>query len=105
MNQATSRAKGNSEITITTLLLGPLLLASACVPGANPPPSVTDPGPGFGSGGSFGGPQPVFESPITAAVPPPAITGGTLLALADGRTAVAADPDRDKIFVVDYKAA
>ena len=32
---------------------------------------------------------------------PPAITGGTLLVLADGKTAVAADPDRDAIYVVD----
>ncbi|MES1205517.1 MAG: c-type cytochrome [Pseudomonadota bacterium] len=32
---------------------------------------------------------------------PPAITGGTLLVLSDGKTAVAADPDRDAIYVVD----
>src|SRR5205823_5453220 len=34
----------------------------------------------------------------------PPISGGTLLALPDGRTAVAADPDRDRIYVVDYQA-
>ena len=35
---------------------------------------------------------------------PPAITGGTLLVLADGKTAVAADPDRDAIYVVDLSS-
>jgi hypothetical protein len=32
---------------------------------------------------------------------PPPISGGTLLMLADGSTAVAADPDRDLVYVVD----
>jgi len=32
---------------------------------------------------------------------PPAISGGTLLVLSDGHTAVASDPDRDAIYVVD----
>jgi hypothetical protein len=32
---------------------------------------------------------------------PPAISGGTLKVLRDGTTAVAADPDRDQIYVVD----
>ena len=35
---------------------------------------------------------------------PPAITGGTLLVLSDGKTAVAADPDRDAIYVVDLSS-
>jgi mono/diheme cytochrome c family protein len=35
------------------------------------------------------------------ATPPPAISGGTLLALSDGATAVASDPDRDRVYVVD----
>src|SRR5437773_649694 len=37
----------------------------------------------------------------TQLVPPPPISGGTLIALRDGRTAVAADPDRDAIHVID----
>ena len=45
--------------------------------------------------------QPRFGSTESAAKMPPPITGGTLLALADGRTVVAADPDRDAVFVVD----
>jgi DNA-binding beta-propeller fold protein YncE len=32
---------------------------------------------------------------------PPAISGGTLLVTKDGRTAVAADPDRDRIWIAD----
>ena len=36
-----------------------------------------------------------------AAVAPPAISGGTLRILADGHTAVAADPDRDRVYIVD----
>lgn len=35
--------------------------------------------------------------------PPPAISGGTLIALKDGVTAVAADPDRDRVWIVDTK--
>ena len=45
--------------------------------------------------------QPQFGSTIAAAVPPPAISGGTLRILADGDTAVAADPDRDQVYIVD----
>jgi hypothetical protein len=38
---------------------------------------------------------------VKAPSPPPPIAGGTLSVLADGVTAVAADPDRDRVFVVD----
>jgi len=37
-------------------------------------------------------------------VAPPAVSGGTLLVLADGKTAVASDPDRDRIYVVDLSS-
>jgi hypothetical protein len=37
----------------------------------------------------------------TSSDPPPAISGGTLRILKDGNTAVAADPDRDRVYVVD----
>ncbi|WP_437609427.1 cytochrome-c peroxidase [Sorangium sp. So ce834] len=52
------------------------------------------PTPGFGIDGSD--PQIMVTE-----VPPPAISGGTLLLAADGRTAVAADPDRDRVWIVD----
>jgi hypothetical protein len=53
-------------------------------------------GPGVPSG-----PRPSFPATVTASVPPPPISGGTLLVTHDGTTAVAADPDRDAIYVVD----
>ncbi|MRG91648.1 c-type cytochrome [Polyangium spumosum] len=39
-----------------------------------------------------------------AAVTPPAISGGTLAIAGDGKTAVAADPDRDMVWIVDLEA-
>ena len=44
------------------------------------------------------GPEP---EPISASRPPPPISGGTLLITADQKTAVAADPDRDRIALID----
>jgi mono/diheme cytochrome c family protein len=38
--------------------------------------------------------------PTRAVKPVPAISGGTLLTLADGKTAVASDPDRDRVYLV-----
>lgn len=88
------------------------LLAALCGVGcqsfssASEPPPASDPGltlnPGGGSGPglrtSFVDDRPV----VVASRPPPAISGGTLLALSDGRTALVADPDRDKISIVDF---
>ncbi|XXX77074.1 cytochrome-c peroxidase [Sorangium sp. So ce134] len=57
-------------------------------------PEGPEPTPGFGVDGS--------DPRITVTeVPPPAISGGTLLIAGDGRTAVAADPDRDRVWIVD----
>ncbi|MEO5727124.1 MAG: cytochrome-c peroxidase, partial [Byssovorax sp.] len=44
---------------------------------------------------------PEEEAVFTSSNPPPPISGGTLVALKDGVTAVAADPDRDRVWVVD----
>jgi DNA-binding beta-propeller fold protein YncE/mono/diheme cytochrome c family protein len=41
---------------------------------------------------------------VVATTPPPAISGGTLLVTPDGLTVVAADPDRDRISIVDLRA-
>lgn len=47
-------------------------------------------------------PDPPEEGEVyTSSNPPPPISGGTLVALKDGVTAVAADPDRDRLWVVD----
>ncbi len=48
--------------------------------------------------------QPSFPSTVTASTPPPSISGGTLLVLKDGMHAVAADPDRDAVYIVDLGA-
>ncbi len=48
-----------------------------------------------------GGSQPIFGPQCTAGVPPPPISGGTLLVTRDGRTAVVCDPDRDAIYIVN----
>ena len=52
------------------------------------------------------GDMPLPEAPevITAANPPPAISGGTLIVGSDGKTAIAADPDRDRVWVVDLES-
>ena len=70
-----------------------LLLASACGMqqdvidfGVPPPPPAVDDTPA-----------------VMAGDPPPPISGGTLMVV-DGDTAIAADPDRDAIFVVDLGA-
>jgi hypothetical protein len=47
------------------------------------------------------GPQPKFLTPMTRESPPPPISGGTLTMGKDGRTVIAADSDRDRIYVVD----
>ncbi len=49
-----------------------------------------------------GGPQPTIPmTPTNAGTAVPPISGGTLLVTADGKTAVAADPDRDQVYLVD----
>jgi hypothetical protein len=65
---------------------------------------ATPGGVGFGTGaaGSFGSATtPQVGATHTAQNPPPAISGGTLRIMPDGTTAIAADPDRDQIYVVD----
>jgi len=56
----------------------------------------------FGTGGRFLSPSsPVLDSVVAAPTPPPAISGGTLLVVRSGATAIASDPDRDQLYVVD----
>ncbi len=47
------------------------------------------------------GPQPTFKTTASLSTSPPAVSGGTLAVDKDGHTIVAADPDRDRIYVVD----
>ncbi len=48
--------------------------------------------------------QPTFGAGVTLSSPPPPISGGTLTIAPDGVTAFAADPDRDRVYVVDLAA-
>ena len=51
------------------------------------------------------GVQPTIPTTITRATTPvPPLSGGTLLALADGTTVAASDPDRDQVYLVDTTA-
>ena len=50
--------------------------------------------------GDKGPPAPPPPPAVVPAAPPP-ISGGTLLVLRDQKTAVASDPDRDRVYVVD----
>jgi hypothetical protein len=45
--------------------------------------------------------EPVFGPTTVATVPPPPISGGTLLATHDGTRVIAADPERDSVYVVN----
>lgn len=78
--------------------------------GGFPQPGCGDTGSGFsfGTGGSTGGfvtsAQLQLGATVTPASAPPAVSGGTLRVLRSGKRAVAADPDRDQLSVVDLEA-
>jgi hypothetical protein len=85
-----------------------LALAGACA--SNPDSSGTPtnpfsfPAPNGGDGGLGVLKRQVptdTRAPLTAENPPVPITGGTLIVTNDGKFAVAADPDRDRVSVVD----
>ena len=60
--------------------------------------------PQTGAAGSGEVPLPTdTRPPVNAEVAPPPISGGTLIIAADGLTAVAADPDRDRVLFVDLQ--
>jgi DNA-binding beta-propeller fold protein YncE len=103
---------GVRRFTFTPLfaLLAGFVLDAGCASGADPgfagndqfnPPQP----PGGGCCGEDAGEAPVdhptFNPLVTASTPPPPISGGTLLVTADGKTAVAADSDRDVVHLVD----
>ncbi len=87
---------------IAALVLG---LAAASCARTTPTPGEGPSGPPVGAdGGAFGNVSLnplIFDTNASVADPPPAISGGTLVILPDGVTAVAADPDRDTIAVVN----
>ncbi len=92
---------GLSVAVLSAAALGGL--AQGCAKDADygvQPPTPVDPGPDVGPSTSTVGPKPVFGATRVQAVTPPAITGGTLILTHDGH-AVASDPDRDQMYVVD----
>lgn len=103
-----------SRISLALLVVG--LAAGGCASWESEGPSPSDFGPDVPSAeprdSGFIGPDagipplpPSLEGPsVTAADPPPPITGGTLLALQDGEHLVVADPDRDRVLVVSTAA-
>lgn len=61
--------------------------------------------PSVGGEGEFSG-QPELPGPVfTADRPPKPVSGGTILVMADEKTAIVSDPDGDQVFVVDLEAA
>lgn len=80
--------------SIVTAILG---IAGGCSSPVTPTTEVTPK--------SFVDPAlvPVFGRTVSATPAPPPISGGTLIVLRDGVTAVAADPDRNAVYVVNTK--
>jgi mono/diheme cytochrome c family protein len=69
-------------------------------------PSVSNPGVVTPTSPGNGIPLPTdTRPPVNAETAPPPISGGTLIITSDGLTAVAADPDRDRIMFVDLRRA
>ena len=102
MATKTSTSSRKDRRLSIALVLGLAAASGACA-GSNP--GEATPTPPNGDGGFFPGiasfNPPNFDTSASAADPPPAISGGTLTILPDGVTAVAADPDRDTIAVVN----
>ncbi len=71
----------------------PSSLGTAGFPGKAFPPGLMTPS------------APVFDGIVSPIDAPPPISGGTLIVLRDGITAVAADADRDRVYVVDLSAS
>ncbi|HVZ73782.1 MAG TPA: di-heme oxidoredictase family protein [Polyangia bacterium] len=94
---------GNGDPPVST---GPIFTDPAGVGGTGPVGSSCGAGGGGGSNFPRGGFTPNIPSTVTTAKKAPLpISGGTLLSLADGKTVVASDPDRDQLYVVDTSSS
>ena len=82
------------------LLLGIPLIIAACS-SAQSDGEVATPAPDRPPNVVSSGPQPEFGPLVEQAEPPPPISGGTLAIDRTQNVAVAADPDRDRVYVVD----
>src|SRR5688572_10206873 len=87
---------------------GALLLAGAAIAACGserPPYNDTDtPTPAMPPGQSNLGRTPRFGPTVTQADPPPALGAATLIVSRDRHTAIATDPDRDRVVIVDTDA-
>ncbi|MGZ3454643.1 MAG: c-type cytochrome [Polyangiales bacterium] len=81
--------------------------SSAPLPYGQPtpiPPGEIDGGPSEEFPSPPPGPPPDLGATTSQDKAPPPISGGTLIVLADAKTAVASDPDRDRVYIVDTGA-
>jgi DNA-binding beta-propeller fold protein YncE len=101
-NGCTYRAVGDSSPSASAIAPDPFPGSPACGPGG----CVSDEDAGVSPGAISRrvGLAPSFGALVTASTPPPPISGGTLLVSHDGHTVIAADPDRDAVYVADTTA-
>ncbi len=66
-----------------------------------PPDGGCPPGPLDPALGKIITPEALLGPTVQASVPPPPISGGTLLLSADKKTLLASDPDRDLVYLID----
>lgn len=85
------RAPFRSSLVSSSLLSASLLVGCIPIDEGHPEPFPAVPR----------GPAPSFGQTVTLDKAPPPMSGGTLLMTRDGTTAVAADPDRDRVVLVD----
>lgn len=76
-------------------------VVAACNATNADPTSYPDPTSIAGTIAPTPGPQPTFTEALNLDASPPPISGGTLALAPDGRTVIAADPDRDRVYVID----
>ncbi len=88
---------------IAPLVAGGLAACDRAHPAVSGDSPSSDQGvdPGLPALSVTAGPQPSFGPLAKAKEPPPPISGGTLAIASDKTTAVAADADRDRVYVVD----
>jgi mono/diheme cytochrome c family protein len=99
MSRLSCRANPGSSVVRLLVGIAGALALPACGPEVLGKTTSTD--PNF-DGGLFSSPAtPEFDPSVSSADPPPPISGGTLAVLKDGVTAVAADPDRDTVSIVE----
>lgn len=89
--------KSYCAIAVLPIVAGAVAACSGAQPGSGNPPDIEEAPTAAG----IGGPQPSFGPVIQQPSPPPPISGGTLTMARDKKTAIAADADRDRVYIVD----